>query len=137
MTERRAYSRHGLHALKVRVKVRGFQAIDRRMAAAKALLAWRAELVEDLGGEAVISAQQRALVDLATRTKLYVDSLDAWLVEQPSLINRRKRAVLPALRERTQLADALARYLTALGLKRRAKQVPDLGSYLAGKKGGS
>ncbi len=30
MTERRAYSRHGLNALKARVKVRGFQAIDHR-----------------------------------------------------------------------------------------------------------
>ena len=30
MTERRAYSRHGLNALKARVKVRGLQAIDHR-----------------------------------------------------------------------------------------------------------
>lgn len=136
MTERRAYSRHGLNALKARVRVRGFQAIDRRTAAARALLTWRTELIADLGGEEAISTQQRTLVELATRTKLYVDSLDAWIMEHGNLINARKRAVLPVVKDRMQLADALARYLAALGLQRRAKQVPDLGSYLAGKKGG-
>ncbi|MEE9159100.1 MAG: hypothetical protein V3U60_12015 [Gammaproteobacteria bacterium] len=137
MTERRAYSRHGLSALKARVRVRGFQAIDRRTAAARALLAWRAELIADLGGEEAISTQQRTLVELATRTKLYVDSLDAWIMEHGNLMNARKRAVLPVVKDRMQLADALARYLAALGLQRRTKQVQDLGSYLAGKKGGA
>ena len=135
MTERRAYSRHGLSALKARVRVRGFQAIDRRTAAARALLAWRAELIADLGGEEAVSTQQRTLVELATRTKLYVDSLDAWIMEHGNLMNARKRAVLPVVKDRMQLADALARYLASLGLQRRTKQVQDLGSYLAEKKG--
>lgn len=134
MTERRAYSRHGLNALKARVKVRGLQAIDRRTAAARALLAWRAELIADLGGEDAISTQQRTVVELAATTKLYVDSLDAWIMEHGNLMNARKRAVLPVVKDRMQLADALVRYLTALGLQRRTKQVPDLGSYLAEKK---
>ncbi len=135
MTERRAYSRHGLNALKARVKVRGLQAIDRRTAAARALLAWRAELTADLGGEDAISTQQRTVVELAATTKLYVDSLDAWIMEHGTLMNARKRAVLPVVKDRMQLADALTRYLTALGLQRRTKQVQDLGSYLAEKKG--
>ncbi len=134
MTERRAYSRHGLYALKARVKVRGFQAIDRRTAAARALLAWRAELIVDLGGEDAISTQQRTVVELAATTKLYLDSVDVWIMEHGNLINARKRAVLPVVKDRMQLADALVRYLPALGLQRRAKQVPDLGSYVAGKK---
>ena len=128
---RRTYTRHGLNALKARVKVRGLGAIDRRTAAAQALLAWRRELVADLGGEDSISAQQRALVELAARTRLYVDSLDAWIMEQPSLVNARKRAVHPILLQRQQLADALARYMTALGLERKSKGVMDLKSYLA------
>ena len=90
-------SRHGLNALKARVKVRGLQAIDRRTVAARALIAWREELVSDLGGEETISAQQRALVDLATRTRLYVESLDGWLLGQKSLVNARKRSVHPVL----------------------------------------
>jgi len=111
--------------------VRGFTAIDKRTAAAQALLAWRRELVTDLGGEEAVSAQQRVLVELAVRTRLYVDSLDAWIMEQPSLVNARKRSVHPVLLQRQQLADALARYMTQLGLERKAREVRDLKSYLA------
>jgi len=124
-------TRHGLNALKARVKVRGFGAIDVRTVAGRALVEWRRELVEDLGGADAVSAQQRAVVDLAVRTRLYVDSLDAWLMEQPSLVLARKRAVLPVLRERQILADSLARLLGQLALERRAKTVPALRGYLA------
>jgi len=94
----RPYSRHGLNALKARVKVRGLQAIDRRSAAARALLAWRRELVEDLGGAGAISAQERAVVDLAAQTKLILDSADAWLLGQLTLVNARRRSLLPVVR---------------------------------------
>lgn len=78
-----------------------------------------------------MSTQQQALVDLAVRTKLLLDSIDAWLLAQPRLINVRTRALLPVVRERTQLADALARYLSALGLERRATPAVPLHEYLA------
>ncbi len=42
--------RTGLNALKARVKVRGLAAIDKRTAAARALLDWRRELLVDLRG---------------------------------------------------------------------------------------
>ena len=42
-----------------------------------------------------------------------------------------ERALLPVVRERTQLADALARYLATLGLERRAKPTRSLQEYLA------
>jgi hypothetical protein len=127
----RSYSRHGLNALKARVKVRGLTSIDMRTAAAQALLAWRRELIADLGGEEAVSAQERTLVELAVRTRLYVDSLDAWIIAQPSLVNARKRSVQPVVLQRQQLADALARYMNQLGLERRVREVKDLRSYLA------
>jgi hypothetical protein len=130
---RRPYSRTGLNALKAVVKIRGLSAIDRRTLAGRALVAWRAELIEDLGGDMTVSAQQRAVVDLAVRTKLFVDSLDAWLMEQPSLILKRRRSVLPVLVERQRLADSLTRMLGQLGMERRAKPGPDLRTLLAGK----
>jgi len=129
---RRAYARTGLNALKARVKVRGLQAIDKRTSAARALLAWRSELMADLGGEDTISAQQRALVELAVRTRLYVDTLDVWIMAQPSLVNARKRVVHPVVLQRQQLADALARYMMHLGLERRVKTI-DLKSYIESK----
>ena len=131
----RTYSRHGHNALKARVKVRGLTAIDKRTAAAQALLKWRCELIADLGGEDAISAQQRALVELAARTRLYVDSLDAWIMEQRSIVNARKRAVHPVVLQRQQLADASARYMTQLGLERKAREIKDLKSYLAEQSG--
>jgi hypothetical protein len=87
-------------------------------------------VVTDLGGDDVLSAQQQALIDIAVRTKLILDSVDAWLLVQPSLINKRKRALLPVVRERTQLADSLARHLAALGLERRARPTQSLQEYL-------
>ena len=131
MTPRRPYTRHGLNAVMTRVKLRGLHAIDRRMAAARTLFAWRQELVADLGGEAALSAQQRALIETAVRTRLFLEHLDAWLLGQPSLINARRRSVLPVFRERLQLADALGRQLQAFGLERHQAKPADLGYYLA------
>ena len=74
-----------------------------------------------------------ALVDMAVRTRLYVDSLDAWIMEQQTLVNRKKKSVLPVLRERQQLVDSLARILGQLGLERKAKPVPVLAQYIAEK----
>ncbi|MEE8200975.1 MAG: hypothetical protein V3R29_07375 [Candidatus Acidoferrales bacterium] len=133
---RQKHARHGLHALKKRVLVAGLEAVDGRTVAAKALLAWRRELVADLGGVENLSAQQMALVELAARTKLLVDSVDAWIMQQRSLVNARKRALLPVVRERTQLADSLARYLSQLGLERKAPPPLSLQEYLARKGAG-
>jgi hypothetical protein len=127
----RPYSRHGLNALKTKVQVAGLVALDRRMVAARALLDSRRDLGADLGGEAAVSAQQMALVEIATRTKLYVDHLDAFLMEQRSLVNTKRKAVLPALRERQSLADSLARILSQLGLERRQAPAKSLDQYLA------
>lgn len=131
MKARRPYAKHGLTTLMSRVTLRGLHAIDRRTAAARALVAWRQELMADLGGETALSAQQRALVETAVRTRLFLEHLDAWLLAQPSLINARRRSVLPVFRDRLQLADALSRQLQALGLERHQPKPADLGAYLA------
>lgn len=122
---------HGLYSLKRAVNEVGLKAIDGRSAVGRALSQWRADLVHDLGGQDNVSTQQEALIDLAVKSKLLLDSVDAWLLTQPSLVNRRKKALLPVVRERQQLADGLARYLGQLGLERRVK-VPTLAEYLAG-----
>jgi hypothetical protein len=60
-----------------------------------------------------------------------LDSIDAWLLKQPSLVNARKKSLLPVVRERQQLAESLARYVGQLGLERRMKPTPSLQDYLA------
>ncbi len=124
--------RTGLRALKGRVAIRGLAAIDRRTAAARALLDWRRELLADLGGEPQLSASQKALVELAARTRLYIDHVDAHLMEMSSLVTRRGR-LKPLVEQRQRLVDSLARVLGQLGLERRAKPVTDLQTYISQK----
>jgi hypothetical protein len=60
-----------------------------------------------------------------------LDSVDNWLMAQPSLVNARKKSLLPVVRERQTLADGLAKYLSMLGLGRHAKPVPTMAEWLA------
>lgn len=91
-----------------KAKALGRRLIDRRTTLGKALDQWRGQLTADLGGQDMISTQERSIVHLAVRTKLLLDSIDTWLLQQPSLINTMKRKIHPAVLERQQLADALA-----------------------------
>jgi hypothetical protein len=61
-----------------------------------------------------------------------LDSLDAWLLSQGSLVNLRKKSVYPALLSRNQLSDSLAKTLGQIGLERKAKSLGTLASLLAG-----
>jgi hypothetical protein len=121
--------------LKGAVKGLGGRVIDRRTTLGKALAQWRTELINDLGGPGAVSTQEAAVVDLAVRTKLLLDSIDAWLLTRRSLINVKQRALLPAILQRQQLADGLARYLGQLGLKRRKPPTKSLEQYVTDKYG--
>ena len=130
MTPRRPYTRHGLTAPMVKVKLAGFGAIDRRTAAARETLAFKNELIAALGGEAGLSPQRRKLIDLASRASLLLDHVDAWLCQQRSLVNARAKTLLPVLVQRQAIADHLTRLLDKLGLDRVVKPI-DLASYYA------
>jgi len=97
----------------------------------KALAAWRSELLDDLGGAASISTQEAALLDAAVKTKLILDSVDAWLLSQKTLINKRSRSVIAAVQQRNSLVATLKGLLESLGLQRRAKRIPTLTEWLA------
>ena len=127
----RTSEKHGLFSMKRAVRELGERALDGRTSIAKALAEWKAELIDDLGGRQAISTQQTAIIDLAVKTKLILDSVDAWLLTRQSIVDKRRRAVLPIVRERQQLADGLMRYLQVLGLERRSKPAIDLQSYVA------
>jgi len=136
-TKRRAYSRHGLNALKARVKLRGSKALDRRTSGAQELIAWRTQVVADLGGEKELTAAKAALLDAAAKTWLYIRVLDTWILEQRAIVNLRRRSLLPVVRERQQLVDSFARLLGQLGFERRARPAPELAAYLAQTYGGA
>jgi len=126
-------SRHGLNAALARVKLLGLNGIDRRTRGARALLRWREQLITDLGGIDAISSQRLALVDLACRTKALVDHADGWLLLQSSIVNKRRKALLPIVAQRQSLCDGLARLLSLLGLERQQRPIKSLHEYIAEK----
>ena len=73
---------------------------------------------------------QLALVDLAVRTKLLVDSVDAYVLTMPSPVNRQKRCLHPVVRERQTLVNQLQSLLRDLGIQRRHEE-GDVASILA------
>ena len=111
---------HGLGAMKKALAKLGARAVDGRTSLGYALRKWRRQLIADLGGD--VSTQQLAIIDLCVKSKLMLDSIDAWLLTQPSLINKRKKCLLPVVKERQSLADGLAKYLMALGLHRTQRE---------------
>src|SRR5262245_34115138 len=116
---RREHRKHGFTTLKRAVNSLGNRVIDRRTVTGRALAKWRRDLIADLGDD--VSTQQSAVVDLAVKSKLLLDSIDAWLLTQKSIVNARKRALIAVVVQRQQLADGLLRYLMALGLDRKRK----------------
>jgi hypothetical protein len=137
MRANRAYHRSGFEsvgkALSSIHRLRGDAWIESLGKTGEVLREWRGAIITDLGGEETISAQERAVVELATRTYLLLESVDRYLLGLPSLVNKRRRQLFAVVLQRQQLADALARYMGQLGLERRAKQVPDLQAYIAAK----
>jgi hypothetical protein len=93
-------------------------------------LQWKAELLADLGGEANLSAQQRALVELSVRTRLYIDHADAWILSQNSIIAKNRRALFPIVTQRNQLVESFSRLMLQLGIKRIPKPLPTITEYL-------
>jgi hypothetical protein len=121
--------RPDMHALRTAVMIQGCWAIDKRSIAAKAIFRWKRQLVLALGGEAEISPQRMCLVDLAVRTRLFVEALDAYLLGEQSLLNAKAKSVIPVLMQRQTLADSLTKILKTLGLNRQHGKILSLKEY--------
>ena len=72
------------------------------------------------------SRAQLTIIEAASRSWLMLSSVDDWLQRQPSIVNAKKRSLLPVVMQRQTLADSLLRHLTALGLERHARAVRDV-----------
>jgi hypothetical protein len=118
---KREYRKSGLFTLRRHLIDLGSRAIDQRSSVAVALRRWKADLVRDLGGDDQLSTQQHTLIELAARSKIMLDSIDNWILGQPSLINARKKTMLSVVAQRQVIADGLARILKDLGLRRAIK----------------
>ena len=126
----RGRQHHGLTLMKRAIAQLGprplDQALDPNSPMGRALAEWRRDLTDDLGGAESITTAQAGMVELAVRTRLLLDSVDAFILGMPSPVNRRLRAVYPVVLQRQTLANGLARFLETLGLERRAPKALDL-----------
>ena len=120
---KREYRKYGLFTLRHQLIDLGSRAIDGRSSVGVALRRWKADLIRDLGGKESISTQQETLIELAARSKIMLDSVDFWILAQPTLVNSRKKTILSVVQQRQSIADGLTRIMKDLGLERRAKEV--------------
>ena len=131
--KKRDYQRHSHYALSKALKTIGDQDgwVESLGEVGEALKAWRAAIIDDLGGEAEVSAMELSVIELACKTHLLLASVDRFLLEQKSLINKSKRQLFPIVLQRQTLADALSAYMRQLGMKKKSKPVLSLNDYLA------
>jgi hypothetical protein len=85
----------------------------------RALEAFKAEVIDALGGSANVTPQQVTIIEAIARQKLFLESLDAWLFQQKSLVHWRKRAAFPIVMQRSTLSRDLVYMLGLLGLDRK------------------
>ncbi len=126
------HQQHGHHILKKALSTASHQHdwLEDLGEVGASLKAWQTDIIHDLGGADNISAMQRSIVELATKTHLLLASVDKYLLAQDSLVNKRRRQLFPIVGQRQQLADALARYMSTLGLEKRSKTVATIGEYI-------
>lgn len=131
--KKRPYLQHGHTALSNALKTIGNHDgwVENLGDVGEALKAWKAGLIDSLGGEQAVSAMELSVIELACKTHLLLASVDRFLLEQKSLVNKSKRQLFPIVLQRQTLADALAAYMKQLGMKRTARPPTSLSDYLS------
>ena len=91
----REYRKTGLFTLRRALIDLGSRAIDGRSSVGVALRKWKADLIQDLGGEDSISTQQQTLIELAAdRKSCSIPSITGFLLNRRWLTPERKRSSL-------------------------------------------
>lgn len=122
--------KHG-HWTRVRdAKERGLRAIDRRTAEGQDATGFHLAIVDHMGGDDQITLPQRELAELVTVTRWLRRSVESYLVELGTVVNRRNRGVLPVARELLRIIGAEADLLEKIGLERRQAEPIKLDDYL-------
>lgn len=120
---------HGLFSLQRRLKNAGLRKNDGRSAIERIKADWKGEIRTARGGE--LSPQHETILEAAANTWLLLASVDDWLLDQTSLVNRMRRELIPVIQQRSALVRSLRELLNDVGLTRVAKEVETLGEYLA------
>jgi hypothetical protein len=85
------------------------------------------QLIADLGGKDVVSTAEEMLIDLVVAAKVKHADAVRYLVQLPRpWCNRRSHECWKIVLDTTRLEAHLCKLLQALGLERRAEEVPDV-----------
>src|SRR5262249_48836841 len=89
------------------------------------------ELLNHCGGEHLVSAVRRRIIERVVFTEYQLDCLDLYLVELgPRIVNRRKRTSIPIVRERDALVSMLTKLYDQIGLDPTKPPIPTLAEYM-------
>jgi hypothetical protein len=114
---------HGHYARKVQLRDITLLDISRQTSLGRQVCAKADAIFNDRGGRANCSELERDLVNRYLVTELLVQSIDCWLLEQPSLINKRRRSLYPIVVERNKLVETSLKLASAIGLDRQQKKI--------------
>jgi hypothetical protein len=112
---KRGYQKHGLSRVMKR----------KQKSRSKETVQFRAELIADAGGIENMSAAKRAAADILTAKYYRLLRAYRWQYQQPSppIINLRKKALYPIVREIDALEDSFFRCAKEFGFARVAKEL--------------
>ena len=89
-------------------------------------------MLNHCGGERLVSAVRRRIIERIVFTEYQLDCLDLYLVKLgPRIVNRRKRTLVPIVRERDALVSTLTKLYEQIGLDPRKPPIPTLAEYMA------
>ena len=114
---------HGARIMRRTLRALTTRRLDGRSALAVAVRNWKEDVRRDLGGD--LTRAQVTILEATAQAWVIVSSLDDWIARQSSLVTK-QRTVLPIVVQWMQIPEGLARNLEQLGLKRKAKPVPDV-----------
>jgi len=123
---------HGYYRRKVKLEPVSFNDLNFSSSGGEQLRKRFHELLKHCGGEHVVSAVRRRLIERVVFTEYQLDCLDLYLVELgPRIVNRRKRTLIPIVRERNALVSTLAKLYDQIGLDPTKPPIPTLAEYMA------
>jgi len=103
-----------------KIAVYGLEVVDTNSPGAQAVLKWRDAMLDDLGGQANLSAAKLLMIEHATVTALAIKRLDNLILQATgALVHSPGLHVAPFVMQRQALVDSFARQLTRLGLDRK------------------
>ena len=126
--------KHGHHARKLKLTDVRLVDISQQNGPGRLVAAKAEAIFADRGGRENLTELQQDLVNRYLVTELLIQSIDFWLLEQKSIINKRKKTAIPILTERNRLTETSLKLAQAIGLERKEPPAPSLAEFLAQRK---